>query len=254
MRIHNKLLGHDTNSCVLKYCSGDDEEMFERNLKSQPSDWYYKDREITYSFNKNGHRCKELEDIDLNNYILFAGCSHTEGVGLELERTYPYLISQYFNCDYYNLAIAGTGIDAVEYNLISWMSLIKQKPKFVVVQWSDHSRFLGAYPNYPSLIPNGSWIADEFGKKFITSAEMSGFFYARKNLSYRLITSLIDVPIVEIMFNSLAPYGTTHVSIRKIDLARDLSHAGIKSQQKIAEDTIAYIGNKYMHERLHNPA
>lgn len=254
MKIHNKFLGQDETSSSFNYCSGDSQDTFLENLKSQPEDWYYRDKKITYSYNKNGHRCKELEDIDLSNYILFAGCSHTEGVGLELENTYPYLLSQHYNCDYYNLSLGGTGIDAIEYNLISWFSLIKQKPKFVVVQWPDHSRFLSAYPGYPTLIPNGSWVQDEHGKKFIISAEMSGFFYARKYLSYKLITSLIDVPIVEAMFHALSPYGSVNVTIKKIDLARDLSHSGIKSHQKITEDIIAYMSDKYMHERLHHPA
>jgi DNA polymerase III alpha subunit len=53
----------------------------------------------------------KIEDIDLNNYILFIGCSHTEGIGLELQTTYPYLVSEELKCDYYNLGLGGTGID-----------------------------------------------------------------------------------------------------------------------------------------------
>lgn len=254
MKIHNHFIGHDQTNCVLKFSSGDNEDMFIENLKSQPIDWYYRDKGISYSYNKNGHRCKNIEDINLNNYILFVGCSHTEGVGLELEKTYPYKLAQHYNCDYYNLSLASTGLDAVEYNLLSWFSLIKQKPKFVVIQWPDHSRFLGAYPNYESLIPNGSWIKDEHGQRFISASEISGFFYARKYLTHQLITKIVDVPMVEIMFNNIASYASINLTIRKLDLARDLSHTGIKSHQKITEDTIAYISDKYMHERLPNPA
>lgn len=254
MKIHHQFIGQDETDCTFNFTPGDREDMYKLNRARLGPDWYYYNKEITYNYNRRGHRCKNIEEIDLDNYILFAGCSHTEGVGLELEKTYPYLLSQYYNCDYYNLSLAGTGIDTVEFNLLTWFTTIKKKPKFVVIQWPDHSRFLGAYPNYPSLIPNGSWMEDENGKKFISSAELSGFYYARKYLSYELITKVVDVPIVEGTFSSLASYSSVNVSIRKLDLARDMAHSGMKSHQKISEDIIAFLSDKYMYERLHHPA
>ena len=47
-------------------------------------------------------------DDDQDNYILFIGCSHTMGVGLELEKTYPHILSEKLKMDYYNLAVPAT--------------------------------------------------------------------------------------------------------------------------------------------------
>ena len=61
----------------------------------------------------NNFTGERAQEIILNNYILFTGCSHTKGVGLALEDTYPYLLAQKLNCDYYNLALGGTGQDVM---------------------------------------------------------------------------------------------------------------------------------------------
>ena len=45
-------------------------------------------------YNTSGFRMsKELDDIDLDNYCLFLGSSHTEGVGVEIEQRYSTLVS-----------------------------------------------------------------------------------------------------------------------------------------------------------------
>lgn len=61
---------------------------------------------IEYKLNSYGYRCNEFN----NQEILTLGCSHTEGHGLPLDLTWPYLISQKMNKDYINLAKGGDGM------------------------------------------------------------------------------------------------------------------------------------------------
>ena len=92
MELYNNLLGWSQAGSTTDRCANDTPENLKKNLSKQPADWYYQDKEIYYKWNSTGHRCKEISDIDLSNYILTIGCSHTVGVGLELEKSYPYVL------------------------------------------------------------------------------------------------------------------------------------------------------------------
>lgn len=241
MIFSNGFIGTNFKSQILEFASSDSKSKFEKNLQEQPQDWYYRNTPIVYNYNDNGHRSKPISDIDFDNYILFTGCSHTEGIGIELEKSYAYLLAKSLDVDYYNLAVEGTGIDVIEYNLLSWFAKFKKRPKFVVIQWPDHSRFLGKYPGYDNFIPNGSWAKDKNLETFVAAAELSGFYYARKNISYRLIYNVLDVPIIGIYLGSLSLYDSRGIPMRRLDLARDLQHSGIKTNNDVANRLLDHI-------------
>lgn len=244
MRFYNDFIGEDNNNVTNEFLNGngDSEENYKLNLKSQPEDWHYRNEKVTYSFNSYGHRSKEVKDLNFDNYILFVGCSHTQGVGVKLENTYPYLISKMLKCDYYNLAISATGIDVLEYNLLTWFFKFNKKPRAVVAQFPDHSRFLSCYPGYDNLIPNGSWNIgqDKHVEKLLVNGEMTGFFHARKNISYRLISTVVQVPLLRLNYSGQISYDNIdEIRFRRLDFARDLSHPGVKSHQALT-DSIYY--------------
>lgn len=223
-KFNGNFIGHDTN-VSLKFSGSDNEDRFKENLRTQPDDWYYRFNEITYDYNAYGHRCKNIEDIDLDNYILFSGCSHTQGVGLELEKTFPYLVADSLGIDYYNLALGGSGIDVMTYNLIAWFNNIKKLPKAVIIVWTYEPRFSLVDDNdnltfwLPSC-PNGDV------KKFMALGSNIGYFKTKKELSMRMVRSCYsETTLVELEPNAFIHY----------DMARDLGHHGIISQQLIAK-------------------
>ena len=249
MRFHNKFLGSDQSNVVDHYVGGDLEEMFLENLKKCKDDWYYKNVVIDYDINKNGHRCKNIDEMDLDNYVLFTGCSHTYGVGLELENTYPYLVSKALNCDYYNLAISGAGIDALEYNLLSWLGLIPKKPKMIFLQMPDHTRFAGYNPYVNSddmfFSEKGSWVQDLDEIEMVVNCEKNGVFNARKLLAYKLLDNVTDIPIIKANIWAQDNISVTGLKMRPIDKARDLSHFGIESNRRFADDIVEYLKQVY---------
>jgi hypothetical protein len=253
-------LGNDRNNETETFTGGDAYETFVENAKKMPSDWIYHTEYISYTYNSYGHRCENLKDIDTNNYILFTGCSHTEGVGLKLEKTYPYMTAKQLGCDYYNLSIAGTGFDVLEYNLLTWFHKVKQKPKYVVIQWPDHSRYVSLYPGYHDLMQSGRWMEDENTHRFMAASEELGIVHARKQISRNLLKNIIgDVPLIEINFQQHSGYSNDCLWLKRIDFARDLQHAGIKSHENATKSLVEHItegleSDKYMHERLSNPA
>lgn len=81
---------------------------------------------IDYSLNSHGYRCNEIN----NQEILVLGCSQTEGHGLPIELTWPYLLSKKLNKDYINLAKGGDGAQA---QVVKAFQFFKEfyKPKYI---------------------------------------------------------------------------------------------------------------------------
>lgn len=243
MKFYNNFIGSPIANTESEFSVCDEKELFEQNLLEQPEDWYYRTAKITYKNNAYGHRCKNISEIDFDNYVLFSGCSHTQGEGLELEKTYPYLVSDALGTDYYNLGIPGTGIDVIEFNLISWFRSVAKKPKLVVIQWTDHSRYSALYPGHTRFMQNGSWTTSPNAKEFLYTAEDSGFFNARKLITRKLLHEIIDVPIYEVQFNNHSIYANDAIWVKSVDFARDMCHAGVVSHQTTAEQLLAVIHN-----------
>jgi len=248
LSINNGFLGHHSNYHNVNFHGSDSEEVFKHNLKIQPADWYYRTHEITYVRNSNGHRCKEIKDINLDNYILFAGCSHTEGVGLELEKTYSHLLSQKMNCDYYNLAVGGTGIDVLHHNIVTWFAKVKQPPKLLIVQWQVQGRVtVKNFSNDPKLwYTYGVWTARENKDvgNFLSYGNAINFFKSRQVLAKTIIHTVANCPIIELNINFLGDNKQSiegELTLEQIDFARDIpvsatkGHLGIKSELKNAD-------------------
>jgi hypothetical protein len=241
MKIYNDFLGSDDSNITLDFVGGDSKERFTKIAPNQLPDWYYHDKKLTYSYNSQGHRSKNFKDIDQNNYILFTGCSHTMGVGLELEKTYPYLVSKELGVDYYNLAVPATGIDVVEYNLLTWFFTVIKKPKLVLVQWPDHSRYIEYDFKIKRGLERGSWHSTPDQMSFIVNSEDTGMFYARKYMTYNLIKTCSPSPLIPVNFGSQQDYGIYDLHMTKLDRARDLGHSGIKSHDAFAKTLLNHI-------------
>jgi hypothetical protein len=243
LSLNNDFLGYHPLEHNVSFSGSDSEQLYLENLKSKPVDWYYRTNKISYERNSNGHRCKEINDIDLDNYILFTGCSHTEGIGLELETTYPYLLSKQLNCDYYNLSVGGTSTDTISYNLMTWFAKVKKPPKLLILQWSENLRFiLKDFENTENFNPEpwhscGIWSAKEPNKvnaksvgNFLISSEEIGFFETTNELAKKLIYNIVPCPIIEVT-SVLQKNNNGSYYLLKIDSARDVrGHLGIKSQ------------------------
>lgn len=228
MKFNSNFVGYAKPGTVQRFLGGDSEELFNNNLKSQPNDWYYRFNEVTYDINRYGHRSKNIEDIDLDNYILFTGCSHTEGVGLELEKTFPYLIANDLSMDYYNLALGGTGVDVMTYNLMMWISTIKKLPKALVIIWPQSTRFarLEDFGDFLSLeVP--SCATSTSCERFMVMGEEIRFFETVDTLSKKLIEAAYPCQIMHL--------GPSVLRLEEGDKARDLSHAGILNNRQVAD-------------------
>jgi hypothetical protein len=96
----------------------------------------YKPGDIKYKFNNHGFRCDNFE-LPSELPIVFLGCSTTEGIGIHQHETWSYLLLENIrkktnkNIPYWNLGLAGTGIDTQARNLYFLTTLLNIKINFV---------------------------------------------------------------------------------------------------------------------------
>jgi hypothetical protein len=227
----NGIIGNSLGVSEFSIYGTDTYENYQRLLQSQPDDWYYRTHNVTYNRNSLGHRSIEVEQLP-DDYILFTGCSITVGSGVELEKTYPYLISKRLNQQYYNLAIEASGPDMLVYNLSLWLKHYK-KPKMIVIQWPETTR---TFRNTDKIIPLGSWalskelpidkhIVDNYKNIVMTdSLEHSMHIYKH------MVSNMLDIKCVHIDW------------VDYLDKGRDNQHPGIISHQTVVDNFFNNIG------------
>lgn len=126
---------------ISNFYGTDNETDFFHNKSILPQDWIYRTKEITYKFNSLGLRMdKELEDIK-DDFIITFGCSHTLGVGVALEDTWPFLLSSLNNLDYINCAVSGSSCKLVAINFFNYFKNQTKKPKAVFIAWPSSIRY-----------------------------------------------------------------------------------------------------------------
>ena len=83
--ITDNILGYSPEFRDELFFHGKDSKVnFEANKKKLGDLWYYTNNQITYKRNSLGHRSIEPAVLNLDNYIVCAGCSITEGIGVEV--------------------------------------------------------------------------------------------------------------------------------------------------------------------------
>jgi hypothetical protein len=250
--IYEGFIGYRPHRRLELFSNADNEADFKKALLTKPDDWYYRTANIVYNRNSQGHRSKEIKDIDLENYFLVTGCSITEGIGLELEKTYPYLLSKMYNCDYHNLAIAGSGIDAMMHNLIIWFSKVKKKPKFVVIQVPTLARYITidseqnpytTSDHHLHIVPNTITTDSREAVNFILAGESVQFFESRFRYAQIQYNNLIDCPVVEIHTEILITLAN-QITLEPEDQARDY-HPGINTHYALANKVANCLQTNY---------
>jgi hypothetical protein len=160
-------------------------------------------------FNSRGHRCKEIEEINLHNYILFAGDNVGVGWGTPVEETYPYLVSKALSSDYYNLSIFNGGLESLRYNLITWYHKIPQKPRAIIISNEFLNSFIVSDLNNTTFLPCN--LDDEKVQAVLDAGNTTNYFLTRQYFTDKLISNLIKTPIYQIEFKDRTPAFTNNV-------------------------------------------
>jgi len=222
--INNFNTGSLANRTV-KWLPQDTAARYHENLKLNPQSlenngWI--DKEITYQFNSSAFRCDEFTT---DPSILFLGCSHTVGVGLPIENTWPTIVANKLNLKCYNLGQGGGSADTA-YRLGShWIPRIL--PKIVVFLIPDIHRLEVVREHYVEFLtpmtPNSHYSG--FYDKW-TYFESNCWLNSQKNtLALEHISNRHNCKFVSSFANC----------ITRVDLARDLAHSGVQSHLDFAD-------------------
>lgn len=203
----------------------DTEELYRENLQKNYSEmlkYKWVDTNIDYTFNSEGFRCCEFST---DPSILFLGCSHTIGIGINIEDSWTTIVSNKLNLKCFNLGIGGSSCDTAF--RIGHYYIEQIKPKIVVFLRPSQYRMEAINMEYSKPImlygPHGDQNLNNTDYMYhYFNDDNNGFLNREKNtLALNTICDKNHVKYIVINSEEL-------VKVR-VDRARDLAHCGTKT-------------------------
>jgi len=150
-------------------------------------------------FNSLGHRCKNPSQINLRNYILFAGDGASVISSQPLEETYPHKVAQQLKMDYYNISVELAGMDIVVHNILTWLHHY-ERPKALVV-CCEYSNAISIPGQDKNLIDNLDSSEDE-ARAIWENGSAAGFYKARRKMYNNLLSLYAVLPVYQIVLKN----------------------------------------------------
>jgi len=146
---HRHIIGRDkpllcrhTANLESDWFSNDSVERYNKNMELGLLDPVYNDLAyVHYKFNSYGYRTVEFDTYNDNEFFLAMGCSYTVGEGLASQDRWSDRLTELSGIPNINMGISGSGLDTHMINSIHWTASNLPKPKFVVVQQPEVTRF-----------------------------------------------------------------------------------------------------------------
>jgi hypothetical protein len=212
-----------------RFASTDNPETFEKNLKTQPDDWHYRRKEISYKINSNGYRAKEWDEINWNEAIVVVGCSMTAGIGVAEDETITHYLSLLSGREVVNLGVASIGIDGMMFNNIALKR--HYNPWAVVNLWTNIDRMIEFLNHRPEF--HGAWTKSKYFKE-----------HNRNEMNPIIKDIFYSEAVKEMWKGHRVYYGTYYETtshyfecdfLEHTNSARDLLHCGRNDNRRNAE-------------------
>lgn len=221
MHYANKKMFWDKHDCEKRY-SVNLKRRYDTMLKNN---WIDAEEKIIYEFNSWGFRSPEFTET---GGIMFLGCSFVAGIGIPGECRFSHIVSERMGLPMYCMGVTG-GSNDTAFRLASYW-IPKLKPKHVV--------FMSTYKNRIEVIINDEqyktpfYYPDRYSRSYLNN------FIANEANTY-LLNKKNTLAIQQICYANSSNFMLLDVekNVPYLDLARDLTHAGIKSNLAWA-DTI----------------
>jgi hypothetical protein len=226
----------------------DNKILFEENLKVQPQDWYYRNHRVKYTLNSQGYRTQEFDDIDWAESVVIFGCSYIFGTGVTDESTIPHFLEKILNRPVVNMGIGGSSIQVAFHN-----SIIMQKkyppPKAVIYAWTSLSRNT-IYSRDDGIVNCGEWNNREMKSNYvdIVTHNLLNILYIRdlwkdKTIMIEYTPFEQTKNVIETVLNDKKNSIVHNWSHKEFDLARDLRHAGFRTNFMMAKKIAKQLKN-----------
>lgn len=235
---------------TLLWSGTDSEERWQKNLHYNKDKFtldYYTKNPITYVNNNYGYRTpydfKEGDEVNI-----FLGCSHTYGIGVHLESSWPYIVNNEVGGNLANLALGGMGIENQLRHLLKWIKFFKIKNVFHLQPIYAREEFLYDSDIIDYLVSHpDSRVDRHFKTDFLRYTLSTNPYLLRK---YLTVISTIELLSIRNNFNYF--YSSKldmkrEIKTSKID-SRDFSHPQPHIHAQLAERFLTM----YEHNRFSN--
>ena len=213
----------------------DTEQLFKKNLLTEPDDWYYRTNPIEYKLNKHGYRTFEFDTIDWANSIVIFGCSNVFGVGVGEEDTLSSQLSKLINIPVINM---GEGASSMEYSLYNSIILNEHYPTPVAVIHIWSSMYRTTHYERNTVTHTGSWSPKsiEMLGPFGSDDQTHGIVHGRMcQMISKQLWSQKTKYYASSFFDDACKRLNLPLVEHKIDQARDCSHPGRLTLGKLAQ-------------------
>lgn len=208
----------------------DTEELFDSNWNNPKTrkiliDNNWTKDSITYKSNDFGFRMpKNISEIEIGRCDFYLGCSHTFGIGLNLEDTWGWKLSQKRGLDFVNLGYPGGSIESQYRMLRSWAKFLQPKRAFT----------LGTYPGRREILRYDG-VAERVGR-WIKDGPLHIVFDRLCNDNEMLISTLRTIDAMK------AVCLENNIELYSIDdkFRYDILPFNVNEKEKIARDLIHY--------------
>jgi hypothetical protein len=217
-----------------EFSSSDTQELYHKNLLTQPHDWYYRNNPIEYLANEQGYRCQEFTDIDWANSVVVFGCSNVYGVGLHTQDTVTEQLSRILARPVVNLGRPGASMQFSFDNAVILRSSYP-RPWAVVNIWTSYDRTV--YYESTTATNLGTWL----GPRDQDFDLYMGYNRTDTNSQTRavLLSKTSRLLWHDTRYYEMSSFDTTAEllncsSFLSRDFARDLIHSGRYTHRRVA--------------------
>lgn len=222
---------------ISNWTTEDSEELFKINWKNNRSlmienNW---DDQTVIQYEYDRYGLRNPLDVDISESIMVLGCSYTLGEGIHREMTWGNQLAEMIGTDVYNAGMSGASSDSV-FRIADYL-IPKYKPKSVFCLMPG----LGRYEFYTGdgdlIFFNG--FRNQKPKKLVPALkEYNHIHELLINEKYYLLNRKKTILAISYICQSLdIPFYYKNLEdYNLIDRARDLEHAGPKTNNKVAID------------------
>ena len=209
---------------------------------------------VKYKFNSQGFRSDDFNSK--GDSIVFLGCSHAIGIGINFEETASYIVSRQLGYNCFNLGMGGGSNDTCFRFAYHWIE--KLNPKIVVLIAPTIYRFEIAddrrsYNGFEILAAHSQLLNEYrlFYRQWIDNEDNSYFNFHKNVLAIKKICDMNGAKFVctDCTFSDSdhvswwpTPPGVAAVPAARGGTARDLAHAGRLPNREKANEILNLIG------------
>jgi len=225
---------------TLFWAGSDQKELWQSNMSNPYRQQYLiehgwaNEYSIEYKYNSHGFRCAEFDNAPA--YIAL-GCSHTEGIGLSANQSWPLQLQNKLDQPVLNLGVGGSSFDTCFRLLDYYINYINVLGVFILEPPAERFELFNL--NIPKTQMASVTDHNNIYKQWITEQGNIEYNVKKNRYSIQYLCNTKQIPCVSLNSNAPEVIGV----FKHDDKARDLAHYGILSHEHIASKFL----DKYLH-------